>query len=175
MQGRNGNLRKMRRFFTYIFPRDTRIVHTLFTPNLGSLKESTLYFSHSLKTKGDKQKILGSTVHLAERPKRQTKKNTAARCYDKDQGSVQANSTGESFPSFSRRCCILHFELNSLRGPFQILPQPARAVCGWGGAAGRPFRTCRTLSSRTPCGPARCGHLHSSSPRSSRGESAWCS
>lgn len=57
-----------------------------------------------------------------QRPKRQTKKNTAARCYDKDQGSVQANSTGESFPSFSRRCCILHFELNSLRGPFQILP-----------------------------------------------------
>lgn len=59
LQGRNGNLRKMRRFFTYIFPRDTRIVHTLFTPNLGSLKESTLYFSHSLKQRATNKKFWG--------------------------------------------------------------------------------------------------------------------
>lgn len=59
LQGRNGNLRKMRRFFTYIFPCDTRIVHTLFTPNLGSLKESTLYFSHSLKQRATNKKFWG--------------------------------------------------------------------------------------------------------------------
>ena len=171
LQGRNGNLHKMP-FLPIFFPRDTRIVHTLFTPNLGLLKESTLYFSHSLKQRATNKNSQGplSPLEAKARPK----KTTAARCYDKDQGSVQANSTGESFPSFSRRCCLLR-KLNSLRGPFQILPRPARAVCGWGGAAGRPFRTCRTLSGRTPCGPARCGHLHSSSPRSSRGESAWCS
>lgn len=58
-QDRVRNLRKMRRFFTYIFSRDTRIVHTLFTPNLGSLKESTLYFSHSLKQRATNKKFWG--------------------------------------------------------------------------------------------------------------------
>lgn len=59
LQGRNGNLRKMRRFLHIFFPRDTRIVHTLFTPNLGSLKESTLYFSHSLKQRATNKKFWG--------------------------------------------------------------------------------------------------------------------
>ena len=59
LQGRNGNLRKMRRFLPIFFPRDTRIVHTLFTPNLGSLKESTLYFSHSLKQRATNKKFWG--------------------------------------------------------------------------------------------------------------------
>ena len=59
LQGRNGNLRKMCRFLHIFFPRDTRIVHTLFTPNLGSLKESALYFSHSLKQRATNKKFWG--------------------------------------------------------------------------------------------------------------------
>lgn len=46
-------------FLHIFFPRDTRIVHTLFTPNLGSLKESTLYFSHSLKQRATNKKFWG--------------------------------------------------------------------------------------------------------------------
>jgi len=34
-------------------------VHTLFTPSLGSLKESTLYFSHSLKQRATNKKFWG--------------------------------------------------------------------------------------------------------------------
>ena len=155
--------------------RSAEIVHTLFTPSLGSLKDLPLYFSHSLKQRATNIKILGFTVHLAERPKRQTKRSTAARCYNKSQESVQGNSTGESLPIlFSRRCCFM-FVFNSLREPFRILPRHPQAACGSAGAAGRPFRTCRTLSSRMPCGRARCERPRNSSLRSSRDESAWCS
>lgn len=163
-------------FLHIFFPHDTRIVHTLFTSNLGSLKESTLYFSHSLKQRATNKRFWGplstSPNGQSGRPRNAPQRGVTIKIKDQCKQTAPARVYSNLF---SHRCCILHFELNSLRGLFQILPRPARAVCGWGGAAGRPFRTCRTLSSRTPCGPARCGPLHSSSPHSSRGGSAWCS
>lgn len=172
LQGRNENLRKMRRFFTYIFPRDTRIVHTLFTPNLGSLKESTLYFSHSLKQRATNKKFWGplstSPNGQSGRPRKTPRRGVMIKIKE----SCKQTGTGESFPSFSRRCCILHFELNRC-GAFSNSAATCSSSLRWGRCAGRPFLHLPHFKQSDALRPARCGHLHSSSPRSSRGESAW--
>lgn len=126
-------------FLHIFFPRDTRIVHTLFTPNLGSLKESTLYFSHSLKQRATNKKFWGplstSPNGQSGRPRKTPRRGVMIKIKDQCKQTAPARVFHLSLAG----AAILHFELNSLRGPFQILPRPARAVCGWGGAAGDLF------------------------------------